>query len=161
MVRSHAMLCTELSSPLPTPGVKLRPSAWGSAKDHLTWMKHSSSCPGPFSSAFHNDPTSFSLLLGGGISCPVFFTSAQGWAQTQALALGPSLGLLGGTHPSLGSAVIQTLSSPQSESMHQAENLFLGPVCSQQSCGPTGEKDCRSGCWRRMVLLDHARARAV
>lgn len=46
----------------------------------------------------------------------------------------------GGTHPSLGSAVTQTLSSPRSESVHQAENLVLGPVCSQQSRGPAREK---------------------
>lgn len=58
---------------------------------------------------------------------------AWGSAEDHPTLLGPI--------PPLGSAVAQTLSPPQSESVHQAQNLVRGPVCAQKSLVvPPGEK---------------------
>jgi len=91
-----------------------------------------------------------------------FLLLHRGWAQTRGLAVGPSPAHWVGLVPPLGSAVTRALSSPQSESAHQAESGFGPRVCTKSLVVWRGEKPAGGG-WSSWLCPARscARARAV
>lgn len=92
---------------------------------------------------------------GGGTDCPGFSTSAQGMGTSPSAGSGgQALAHWLGPVPPLGSAVTQTLSSPPSERVPQAEESGFGPCVD----GRASWSRCRSSRWRRTVPPARARA---
>lgn len=120
-------------------------------------MEHSSSCPAPFSSGFPEGPRSLCLLLiwgtGNRLSWIFYFCPGDGHCQPKGWRWCQALAHWVGLVPPFGSAGNSGSFLSQSESVHQEENLVLGPICAQKSVVvPPGEKGCR----RWVVLSAHS-----
>lgn len=96
--------------------------------------------------------------LGGGTHCPGFSTSAPGTGTNPSAGSGgQALAHCMGLVPPLGSAVSQTLSSPQSERVPQAEESGFGHCMD----GRASWSRCRSSRWRRTVPPAHSPGSAL